>query len=102
MSDGGDGAGEPDQEIAVGVGPENGWIQVIVRGERRMSDVLPFMKAAPFGFSNPIWVTRHYVAPPPLILTGPSGDGGAPRPPAAPGSGAVAPPPPPSPLGAQH
>jgi hypothetical protein len=59
-----------DQDIEVPVGPDNGWVQVIVRGERRMDDVLPFMPAAPLGFTNPVYVVRHPQSPPPFPAVG--------------------------------
>jgi len=55
-----------DRDIEVPVGPDNGWVQVIVRGDRRMDDVLPFMPAAPLAFTNPVYVVRHPVPPPPF------------------------------------
>jgi hypothetical protein len=55
-----------DRDIEVAVGPDNGWVQVIARGERRMDDVLPFMPIAPFGFTNPIYVVRRFVPQPPF------------------------------------
>ncbi len=54
-----------DRDIEVAVGPENGWVEVLVRGVRRMDDVLPFMPAPPLGFSNPVYVVRHPTPPPP-------------------------------------
>ncbi|HEY8039139.1 MAG TPA: CehA/McbA family metallohydrolase, partial [Polyangiaceae bacterium] len=64
-----------DRDLEIPVGPDNGWVQVIARGERRMDDVLPFMPAPPFGFTNPVYVVRHPQPPPPFPLTP-----GAPRP----------------------
>jgi hypothetical protein len=58
-----------DQDIEVPVGPNNGWVQIIARGERRMDDVLPFMPVAPMGFTNPVYVVRRAVAPPPFPST---------------------------------
>ncbi len=55
-----------DRDIDVAVGPENGWVEVIVRGERRMDDVLPFMQVAPIGFTTPVYVVRHAAPPPPF------------------------------------
>ncbi len=55
-----------DRDLEVPVGPENGWIQVIVRGDRRMDDVLPFMPVPPLGFTNPVYVVRHLATPPPF------------------------------------
>jgi hypothetical protein len=67
-----------DRDLDVAVGPENGWVQIIVRGERRMDDVLPFMPFPPMGFTNPVYVVRHAVPPPPFPGVPP------PRPPPAP------------------
>jgi hypothetical protein len=55
-----------DGDIDVAVGPDNGWAQVIVRGSRRMDDVLPFMPIPPLAFTNPIYVVRHPAVPPPF------------------------------------
>jgi hypothetical protein len=60
-----------DRDIDVEVGPENGWIQVVARGERRMDDVLPFMPVPPLAFTNPVYVVRHPVPPPPFPMTRP-------------------------------
>jgi hypothetical protein len=54
-----------DEDIEVPVGPSNGWIQVIARGERRMDDILPFMPAPPLAFTNPIYVVRNPASQPP-------------------------------------
>jgi hypothetical protein len=62
-----------DEDIDVEIGPDNGWVQVIVRGARPMDDVLPFMPVPPFAFTNPIYVVRRRVPPPPF-------PGGAARP----------------------
>jgi hypothetical protein len=67
-----------DRDLDVAVGPENGWVQIIVRGERRMDDVLPFMPFPPMGLTNPVYVVRHAVPPPPFPGVPP------PRPPPAP------------------
>ncbi|HLK39521.1 MAG TPA: CehA/McbA family metallohydrolase, partial [Polyangiaceae bacterium] len=55
-----------DSDLSIPVGPDNGWVQVIARGERRMDDVLPFMPVPPFGFTNPVYVIRHPTSPPPF------------------------------------
>jgi hypothetical protein len=55
-----------DRDIEVAVGDANGWVQVIVRGERRMDDVLPFMPVPPLAFTNPVYVVRHPEPPPPF------------------------------------
>lgn len=54
-----------DRDLDLAMGPANGWVQVIARGERRMDDVLPFVPIPPLGFTNPVYVVRHPVAPPP-------------------------------------
>ena len=40
------------------VGGENTWVVVVVRGTRRLDDVLPFMPVQPMAFTNPVWITR--------------------------------------------
>ena len=55
-----------DRDLEIAVGPENGWVMVIVHGVRRMDDVLPFMPVPPMAFTNPVYVTRHAVPPPPF------------------------------------
>ena len=55
-----------DRDIEVAVGPDNGWVQVIVRGERKMDDVLPFMPVPPLAFTNPVYVVRHPEPEPPF------------------------------------
>lgn len=55
-----------DRELEVSMGPGNGWVQVIARGERRMDDVLPFVPVPPLAFTNPIYVVRHPAPPPPF------------------------------------
>jgi hypothetical protein len=68
-----------DRDIEVAVGPDNGWVQIIARGERRMDDVLPFMPVPPFGFTNPIYVVRRAVTPPPFpVSAGPAPQRSAP------------------------
>ena len=42
-----------DRDIDVPVGPDNGWVQIIARGERRMDDVLPFMPVPPLRLHEP-------------------------------------------------
>ena len=58
-----------DRDIEVAVGPDNGWVQIIARGERRMDDVLPFMPVPPFAFTNPVYVVRRAVPPPPFPVS---------------------------------
>jgi hypothetical protein len=55
-----------DQDIDVEVGPDNGWIQVIARGQRPMDDVLPFMPVPPLALTNPVYVVRRRETPPPF------------------------------------
>jgi len=57
-----------DRDIDIPVGPDNGWVQILARGDRRMDDVLPFMPVPPFGFTNPIYVVRRPTPPPPFPL----------------------------------
>jgi hypothetical protein len=54
-----------DRDIEVKVGPDNGWVQILARGERPMDDVLPFMPVPPMGFTNPVYVVRRPTPPPP-------------------------------------
>jgi hypothetical protein len=76
-----------DADIEVPVGPNNGWIQVIARGDRRMDDILPFMPVPPLAFTNPIYVVRNPVPPPLFPGTG------APKSPRDSGAGAPESPP---------
>jgi hypothetical protein len=55
-----------DQDIEVTVGPDNGWVQVIAHGERRLDDVLPFMPVPPLAFTNPVYVVRRPEPAPPF------------------------------------
>lgn len=57
-----------DQEVTFTVGPENGWVQVIARGDRRMDDVLPHMPVPPYAFTNPVYIVRKPVPPPPAAI----------------------------------
>jgi hypothetical protein len=57
-----------ERDLEVPVGPDNAWIQVIARGDRRMDDVLPFMPAVPLAFTNPVYVVRRPIPPPPFPL----------------------------------
>ena len=47
-----------DADFTIPVGPESTWIVVIVRGDRPMDDVLPFMPVPPRAFTNPIYIVR--------------------------------------------
>ncbi len=60
-----------DKDIEVAVGPDNGWVMILARGERRMDDVLPFMPSPPLGFTNPVYVVRRPTPPPPWPVGGP-------------------------------
>jgi hypothetical protein len=55
-----------DRDIEVAVGADNGWVQVIARGERKLDDVLPFMPVPPLAFTNPVYVVRHPEPEPPF------------------------------------
>jgi hypothetical protein len=55
-----------DRDLEVSVGQDNGWVMVIVRGDRKMDDVLPFMPFPPMGFTNPVYVVRHPTPAPPF------------------------------------
>ncbi len=55
-----------ERDLDVEVGPDNGWVQVIARGQRPMDDVLPFMPVPPLAFTNPVYVVRRREAPPPF------------------------------------
>jgi hypothetical protein len=55
-----------DRDIEVSVGPGNGWVVVVVRAKRPMSDVLPFVPVTPFGFTDPVYVVRQKMVPPPF------------------------------------
>jgi hypothetical protein len=47
-----------DQDVTVNVRPTARWLVVIVRGDRPMDDVLPFMPHTPLALTNPIWLVR--------------------------------------------
>jgi len=55
-----------DRDLELPLGAANAWVQVIARGDRRMDDVLPFVPFPPLGFTNPIYVVRHPLPPPPF------------------------------------
>jgi hypothetical protein len=55
-----------DRDIDLPIGDANGWVQVIVHGERRLDDVLPFMPVPPLAFTNPVYVVRRPEPPPPF------------------------------------
>jgi hypothetical protein len=55
-----------DRYVDIAVGPDNGWVQVVARGVRSMEDVLPFVPIPPMGFTNPVYVVRRPVPPPPF------------------------------------
>jgi hypothetical protein len=47
-----------EEDIAVPLAPGATWVMALVRGERRMDEILPFMPIRPLGFTNPIWLKR--------------------------------------------
>ncbi len=47
-----------ETELALKVPPEARWMIAIVRGERVMDDVLPFMPIQPMAFTNPIFLAK--------------------------------------------
>ena len=55
-----------DRDLEIPVGPDNGWIQVVVRGQRPMDDVLPFMPVPPLAFTNPVYIVRRPIPSPPF------------------------------------
>jgi hypothetical protein len=55
-----------DHDLDISVGPDNGWIMVVARGERKLDDVLPFMPVPPLAFTNPVYVVRRPEPPPPF------------------------------------
>jgi hypothetical protein len=46
-------------DLSVPIGDASTWLLVIVRGNRPMDDVLPFMPIPPLAFTNPIWINRR-------------------------------------------
>jgi hypothetical protein len=57
---------EADLSVAIPPPPENTWVIVIARGDRKLDDALPFMPIAPRAFTNPIHVIRSSSAVPRL------------------------------------
>jgi hypothetical protein len=55
-----------ERDLEIPAGPDNAWVQIIARGDRRMDDVLPFMAATPLAFTNPVYIVRRPVPPPPF------------------------------------
>lgn len=47
-----------EEDITVPLAPGTTWVMALVRGERRMDEILPFMPIRPLGFTNPIWLKR--------------------------------------------
>lgn len=52
-----------DRDIAVPLGRADGWVQVLARGTRHLSDVLPFVEVTPMALTNPVYVVRHLEPP---------------------------------------
>lgn len=48
-----------DSTQNIEVGEANTWMVAIVRGTRKMDDVLPFMPVVPMAITNPVWVNRR-------------------------------------------
>ncbi|MGO8999798.1 MAG: CehA/McbA family metallohydrolase [Polyangiaceae bacterium] len=61
-----------DADVSVPVGQESTWVVVVVRGDRKMDDALPFMPVAPRAFTNPIYVKRSSPLAPPSPLPEPT------------------------------
>jgi hypothetical protein len=53
-----------DQDVEIPLGAKDAWVQVIARGKRLMSDVLPFVPVAPLAFTNPVYIVRHPASTP--------------------------------------
>ena len=45
-----------DEDIRIDLGDQPTWVLAVVRGERRLDDILPFMPIQPFAVTNPIYV----------------------------------------------
>jgi hypothetical protein len=54
-----------DGDVSVPVGSESTWVVVVVRGDRKMDDALPFMPVAPRAFTNPIYIKKSAPLTPP-------------------------------------
>jgi hypothetical protein len=47
-----------DAELSLNLPEGARWVIVIVKGDRRADDALPFMPFQPLAFTNPIWIAR--------------------------------------------
>lgn len=47
------------QELTLDLPEGTSWVVAIVRGERPLDDVLPFMPVQPLAFTNPVWITNR-------------------------------------------
>ncbi len=45
-----------DTDVDLNVPEGATWVVLVVKGDRSLDDVLPFMSAQPMGFTNPIWL----------------------------------------------
>jgi hypothetical protein len=61
-----------DADVSVPVGPQSTWVVVVVRGDRKMDDALPFMPVPPRAFTNPVFVTRPSPSSPPSSTPAPT------------------------------
>lgn len=48
-----------EHDINVPFGPTDGWVVVVARGTRHLSDVLPLVEVTPLAFTNPVYVVRR-------------------------------------------
>lgn len=48
-----------DRDITVPLGPTDGWVLVVAKGTRHLSDVLPLVEVTPLAFTNPVYVIRR-------------------------------------------
>jgi len=48
-----------DRDITVPLGPTDGWVLVVAKGTRHLSDVLPLVEVSPLAFTNPVYVVRR-------------------------------------------
>jgi hypothetical protein len=45
-----------EETVTIDVGAADNWMLIVVRGTRRLDDVLPFMPVPPLAFTNPVWL----------------------------------------------